>query len=218
MSNFLAYPLEMLPYVVVTILIAFTVHEWAHAITALAFGDDTAKKEGRLSVNPLVHVDLIGLLMVVIVGFGWAKPTPVNRFKLKKRRLGSIVVSLAGPISNLLLAFFAVGIFSYLTSGLGIGEINSIWSIFLTIFIQLNLVLFVFNLIPFPPLDGYQVLVEFLPNRLRAKIQPLEQYAFLIFLIIALTPLYSLTIGPIFNVFIPEILKLMMNFWTGILF
>ncbi|WP_088809686.1 MULTISPECIES: site-2 protease family protein [Listeria] len=218
MSNFLAYPLEMLPYVVVAILIAFTVHEWAHAITALAFGDDTAKNEGRLSINPLVHVDLIGLLMVVIVGFGWAKPTPVNRFKLKKRRLGSIIVSLAGPISNLLLAFLAVGIFSYFTGGLGIGEIDAIWSIFLTIFIQLNLVLFVFNLIPFPPLDGYQVLVEFLPNRLRAKIQPLEQYAFLIFLIIALTPLYAITIGPIFNIFIPKILELMMTFWTGILF
>ncbi|MBC1418748.1 site-2 protease family protein [Listeria fleischmannii] len=196
MSNFLAYPLEMLPYVVVSILIAFTIHEWAHAATALLFGDDTAKNEGRFSINPLVHVDLIGLLMVVIVGFGWAKPTPVNRFKLKKRKLGSILVSLAGPISNLILAFLAVGIFAYFIGGAGGDGLNTIWSNFLTIFIQLNLVLFIFNLIPFPPLDGYQVLVEFLPSRLRAKVQPVEQYAFLIFLIIALTPLYSITIGP----------------------
>ncbi|EMG27104.1 hypothetical protein X560_1513 [Listeria fleischmannii 1991] len=218
MSNFLAYPLEMLPYVVVSILIAFTIHEWAHAATALLFGDDTAKNEGRFSINPLVHVDLIGLLMVVIVGFGWAKPTPVNRFKLKKRKLGSILVSLAGPISNLILAFLAVGIFAYFIGGVGGDGLNTIWSNFLTIFIQLNLVLFIFNLIPFPPLDGYQVLVEFLPSRLRAKVQPVEQYAFLIFLIIALTPLYSITIGPIFNVFIPKILQFMMSFWTGILF
>ncbi|EIA21503.1 site-2 protease family protein [Listeria fleischmannii] len=218
MSNFLAYPLEMLPYVVVSILIAFTIHEWAHAATALLFGDDTAKNEGRFSINPLVHVDLIGLLMVVIVGFGWAKPTPVNRFKLKKRKLGSILVSLAGPISNLILAFLAVGIFAYFIGGAGGDGLNTIWSNFLTIFIQLNLVLFIFNLIPFPPLDGYQVLVEFLPSRLRAKVQPVEQYAFLIFLIIALTPLYSITIGPIFNVFIPKILQFMMSFWTGILF
>ncbi|EUJ52739.1 hypothetical protein MCOL2_12659 [Listeria fleischmannii FSL S10-1203] len=178
MSNFLAYPLEMLPYVVVSILIAFTIHEWAHAATALLFGDDTAKNEGRFSINPLVHVDLIGLLMVVIVGFGWAKPTPVNRFKLKKRKLGSILVSLAGPISNLILAFLAVGIFAYFIGGAGGDGLNTIWSNFLTIFIQLNLVLFIFNLIPFPPLDGYQVLVEFLPSRLRAKVQPVEQYAF----------------------------------------
>lgn len=218
MSNFLAYPLEMLPYVVVSILIAFTIHEWAHAATALLFGDDTAKNEGRFSINPLVHVDLIGLLMVVIVGFGWAKPTPVNRFKLKKRKLGSILVSLAGPISNLILAFLAVGIFAYFIGGAGGDGLNTIWSNFLTIFIQLNLVLFIFNLIPFPPLDGYQVLVEFLPSRLRAKVQPVEQYAFLIFLIIALTPLYSITIGPIFNVCIPKILQFMMSFWTGILF
>lgn len=218
MSNFLAYPLEMLPYVVVSILIAFTIHEWAHAATALLFGDDTAKNEGRFSINPLVHVDLIGLLMVVIVGFGWAKPTPVNRFKLKKRKLGSILVPLAGPISNLILAFLAVGIFAYFIGGAGGDGLNTIWSNFLTIFIQLNLVLFIFNLIPFPPLDGYQVLVEFLPSRLRAKVQPVEQYAFLIFLIIALTPLYSITIGPIFNVFIPKILQFMMSFWTGILF
>lgn len=208
----------MLPYVVVSILIAFTIHEWAHAATALLFGDDTAKNEGRFSINPLVHVDLIGLLMVVIVGFGWAKPTPVNRFKLKKRKLGSILVSLAGPISNLILAFLAVGIFAYFIGGAGGDGLNTIWSNFLTIFIQLNLVLFIFNLIPFPPLDGYQVLVEFLPSRLRAKVQPVEQYAFLIFLIIALTPLYSITIGPIFNVFIPKILQFMMSFWTGILF
>ncbi|EUJ32737.1 putative zinc metalloprotease ywhC [Listeria floridensis FSL S10-1187] len=178
MSNFLAYPLETLPYVVLTILIAFTVHEWAHAFVALLFGDDTAKNEGRLSPNPLVHVDIVGLLMVVIVGFGWAKPTPVNRFKLKKRRLGSILVSLAGPLSNLLLAFIGLGIFMFLMSNSAAVMTNSIWSNFFTIFIQLNLVLAVFNLIPFPPLDGYHILVEFLPQNIRRKLEPFEQYAF----------------------------------------
>ncbi|MHC5252205.1 site-2 protease family protein [Listeria kieliensis] len=218
MSNFLAYPLETLPYVLVSILIAFTVHEWAHASTALLFGDDTAKKEGRLSPNPFVHVDLIGLLMVILVGFGWAKPTPVNRFKLKKRRLGSILVSLAGPISNLLLAFIAMGIFMLLVSHDNAILTGAIWPNFFTIFIQLNLVLFVFNLIPFPPLDGYQIVLEFLPMRFREKIAPLEQYAFLIFLIIALTPLYNFTIGPIFRTVIPFFINSMTGFYQGIFF
>ncbi|MBC1521891.1 site-2 protease family protein [Listeria aquatica] len=218
MSNFLAYPLETLPYVVVTILIAFTVHEWAHAYTALLFGDDTAKREGRLSPNPFVHVDLIGLLMVVLVGFGWAKPTPVNRFNLKKRRLGSILVSLAGPISNLLLAFIAMGIFMFLVSHNHSILTVTIWSNFFTIFIQLNLVLFVFNLIPFPPLDGYQIILEFLPMRFREKIAPVEQYAFLVFLIIALTPLYNFTIGPIFSTVIPFFINGMTEFYQGIFF
>lgn len=218
MSNFLAYPLETLPYVVVTILIAFTVHEWAHAYTALLFGDDTAKREGRLSPNPFVHVDLIGLLMVVLVGFGWAKPTPVNRFNLKKRRLGSILVSLAGPISNLLLAFIAMGIFMFLVSHNHSILTGTIWSNFFTIFIQLNLVLFVFNLIPFPPLDGYQIILEFLPMRFREKIAPVEQYAFLVFLIIALTPLYNFTIGPIFSTVIPFFINGMTEFYQGIFF
>ncbi|WP_239255106.1 site-2 protease family protein [Listeria ilorinensis] len=216
MPSFFAYPLEMLPYVVVTILIAFTIHEWAHALTALAFGDDTAKKQGRLSLNPLVHVDLIGLLMIVIAGFGWAKPTPVNRYKLKKRRLGSICVSLAGPLSNLLLAFIATGIMMLLVKQYGYSD--SIWMNFLGIFIQLNVVLFIFNLIPFPPLDGYQILTEFLPMRFRAKLQPIEQYAFLIFLIIALTPLYNLTIGPIFNFFIPKITQTIQHFFLFLFF
>ncbi|WP_167628770.1 site-2 protease family protein [Listeria valentina] len=218
MSNFLAYPLETLPYVLVSILIAFTVHEWAHAFTALLFGDDTAKKEGRLSPNPFVHVDLIGLLMVILVGFGWAKPTPVNRFKLKKRRLGSILVSLAGPISNLLLAFIAMGIFVFLASHDNSILNGAIWPNFFTIFIQLNLVLFVFNLIPFPPLDGYQIVLEFLPMRFREKIAPLEQYAFLIFLIIVLTPLYNFTIGPIFRTVIPFFINSMTGFYQGIFF
>lgn len=115
MPSFLAYPLEMIPYVLVTLLIAFTIHEWAHALVALAFGDDTAKNEGRLSLNPMVHIDLFGLLMILIAGFGWAKPTPVNRFKLKKRRLGSILVSLAGPVSNLLLAMVGVGVLCFIS-------------------------------------------------------------------------------------------------------
>ncbi|AIS60881.1 site-2 protease family protein [Listeria ivanovii] len=209
MPSFLAYPLELIPYVLVTLLIAFTIHEWAHALVALAFGDDTAKNQGRLSLNPLVHIDLFGLLLILIAGFGWAKPTPVNRFKLKKRRLGSILVSLAGPISNMLLAVIGVGAYAlFLNYSFFAG---SILETFLMVFIQLNIVLFVFNLIPLPPLDGYQVLVEFLPLSARAKLEPVERYAMLIFLVIALTPIAEFTIQPIFNTVIPFIYKIILG-------
>ncbi|MBC1539908.1 site-2 protease family protein [Listeria seeligeri] len=209
MPSFLAYPLELIPYVLVTLLIAFTIHEWAHALVALAFGDDTAKNQGRLSLNPLVHIDLFGLLLILIAGFGWAKPTPVNRFKLKKRRLGSVLVSLAGPISNLLLAIIGVGIYSILLNTSY--EYGSVIPTFLMVFVNLNIVLFVFNLIPLPPLDGYQVLIEFLPLSARAKLEPVERYAMLIFLIIALTPISQFTIQPIFNTVIPFIYRIILG-------
>ncbi|MBC1244214.1 site-2 protease family protein [Listeria welshimeri] len=209
MPSFLAYPLEMIPYVLVTLLIAFTIHEWAHALVALAFGDDTAKNQGRLSLNPLVHIDLFGMLMILIAGFGWAKPTPVNRFKLKKRRLGSVLVSLAGPISNLLLAIVGVGLYA-LFLNYSFFTYGSITETFLMIFVELNLVLFVFNLIPIPPLDGYQILVEFLPMSARVKLEPVERYAMLIFLIIALTPISNFTIQPIFDTVIPFVFKIIL--------
>ncbi|MBF2687481.1 site-2 protease family protein [Listeria welshimeri] len=210
MPSFLAYPLEMIPYVLVTLLIAFTIHEWAHALVALAFGDDTAKNQGRLSLNPLVHIDLLGMLMILIAGFGWAKPTPVNRFKLKKRRLGSVLVSLAGPISNLLLAIVGVGLYA-LFLNYSFFTYGSITETFLMIFVELNLVLFVFNLIPIPPLDGYQILVEFLPMSARVKLEPVERYAMLIFLIIALTPISNFTIQPIFDTVIPFVFKIILS-------
>ncbi|MBC1620027.1 site-2 protease family protein [Listeria welshimeri] len=210
MPSFLAYPLEMIPYVLVTLLIAFTIHEWAHALVALAFGDDTAKNQGRLSLNPLVHIDLFGMLMILIAGFGWAKPTPVNRFKLKKRRLGSVLVSLAGPISNLLLAIVGVGLYT-LFLNYSFFTYGSITETFLMIFVELNLVLFVFNLIPIPPLDGYQILVEFLPMSARVKLEPVERYAMLIFLIIALTPISNFTIQPIFDTVIPFVFKIILS-------
>ncbi|MBC2302143.1 site-2 protease family protein [Listeria welshimeri] len=210
MPSFLAYPLEMIPYVLVTLLIAFTIHEWAHALVALAFGDDTAKNQGRLSLNPLVHIDLFGMLMILIAGFGWAKPTPVNRFKLKKRRLGSVLVSLAGPISNLLLAIVGVGLYA-LFLNYSFFTYGSIIETFLMIFVELNLVLFVFNLIPIPPLDGYQILVEFLPMSARVKLEPVERYAMLIILIIALTPISNFTIQPIFDTVIPFVFKIILS-------
>ncbi|EUJ46493.1 site-2 protease family protein [Paenilisteria rocourtiae] len=211
MDNFLAYSLQDLPYVIVTLLIAFTIHELAHAWVALLFGDDTAKNEGRITFNPLKHVDPIGFIFVIIAGFGWAKPTPVNTYKMKYRKVGSVVVSLAGPVSNLLLAFIGIGLYLlFLQMDVAYSQIILH---FCNLFVSLNLILFIFNLLPLPPLDGYQILSEFLPLKWRLKVQAYENYALLFFLILVITPLSKYTISPIFNTLIPWITGEMFSFY-----
>src|SRR3954452_4865737 len=102
--GFLDYPVSMIAYLAITLMIAFTFHEFAHAYVAYKFGDKTAQKQRRLTLNPLKHLDPIGTILIFIAGFGWARPVPVNRFFFKKPRLAGILVSVAGPLSNLVLA------------------------------------------------------------------------------------------------------------------
>lgn len=156
----------------ITLGIAFTVHEFAHAWTADQLGDDTPRLSGRLSLNPLVHLDLVGSLMLVFAGFGWAKPVPINPFVLQRRTsAGVMIVAAAGPISNMVLAIFA-------SLPLQIGLVDAsagFVQAFLIEFIFLNLILFFFNLIPIFPLDGEKVLNYFLPaggQALLAQIRP----------------------------------------------
>ncbi|RKO62747.1 Zn-dependent protease [Caldibacillus debilis GB1] len=105
LNSILYYDLQSLPFIVISLLIAFTVHEFSHAYFAYKFGDPTAKNQGRLTLNPISHLDPIGTVVLLIAGFGWARPVPVNRFYFKNPRLAGVVVSAAGPLSNLLLAF-----------------------------------------------------------------------------------------------------------------
>jgi Zn-dependent protease len=152
---------------VVVLLIAFTVHELAHAVTADWFGDDTPRQAGRLTLNPLAHLDPIGSLLLLVAGFGWAKPVPINPYALQRRSTYAPVwVSLAGPLSNLGLALLAA-----IPLNLGLLSGNSIDARFLPSpadfaleFIFLNLVLMLFNLIPLFPLDGEKVLYYLAPR------------------------------------------------------
>jgi Zn-dependent protease len=204
-QSFLAYPLREIPFVAITLIIAFTLHEFAHAFVAYKFGDETAKRQGRLTLNPMQHLDPIGTLLIFIAGFGWARPVPVNRFFFKNPRLAGILVSVAGPISNLLLASIGYIIW-YLLLAAGIAEqLPTALPDFLNIFIELNLILFLFNLLPFPPLDGYRVLEDLAPSHLRAKMTQLEPYGSLIFLILVITPLNQYTIQPIFHTVFPVV-------------
>jgi Zn-dependent protease len=209
-SNLFWFDWEFLPIIIVVMLVAFTVHEFAHAWTAWKFGDDTAYLEGRVTLNPMVHLDWIGMLFLLIAGFGWAKPVPVRRSRFRKPRLMSILVTAAGPISNLLLAFLfmllvdvlsAAHVFDHISLAMDqkISNVIHFWII-------INLSLFIFNLIPIPPLDGYRILQEFLPIKLRIELQQREQWGTFIFLLVVfIQPIRAVTIEPLFNLRTPII-------------
>lgn len=174
----------------ITLVIAFTVHEFMHALVAYRLGDPTAKNQGRLSLDPRRHLDVLGSLMVLAFGFGWAKPVPVNPNNLRQGpKTGMAIVAAAGPLSNLALAV----IVALLINGLGIELssfsisrfIPSFGELMLT-FIWLNVVLFFFNLIPIAPLDGFKVLLGFLPYPTAVSFRKLEPVGPLILLLLFL--------------------------------
>lgn len=216
MENFLAFSLQEIPLVAITLMIAFSVHEFAHAFVAYKFGDHTAKNQGRLTLNPIHHLDPIGTILIFIAGFGWARPVPVNRFFFKNPRLAGIAVSIAGPISNLILASLGFIIwFAMVAMGLAAGAPTYVMDFF-NIFIHLNLVLFIFNLLPFPPLDGYRIIEDLVPKTVRPRLTQLEAYGSVIFLILVITPLDQYTIQPIFQFVLPVIADGLGNFFSGI--
>ena len=170
---------------VITLLIAFTVHELAHAVTANYLGDLTPRRMGRITLNPIRHLDPFGTIMLIISGFGWAKPVVVNPNNMRGNpRTSMAVVAAAGPLSNLLMAVaasipFRLGLL-YPSFGAG-GTVPSI-DFLMSEFVWINLILLFFNLIPIPPLDGYKILMGVLPPEMSWRLRPLEQYGFIILL------------------------------------
>lgn len=146
------------------IVFGITIHEYSHVLAAYLQGDDTGKRMGRLSLNPLVHIEPLGIMLLVVAGFGWGRPAPFNPMNLRKPRLGTILVAIAGPISNLVAIIVFGLVFRLLLPLLGLPGDNLL-VIFLVFLIQINLVLMLFNLIPIPPLDGSRILFGLLPAR-----------------------------------------------------
>lgn len=181
-------PLSLIA-VLPALLIAITFHEYAHGKMAALQGDPTPKMTGRLSLNPLKHLDPLGTLMLVVVGFGWAKPVQVNPMYFRDRRKGMIWTSLAGPGMNLVLAYFA---------GLaqGLMKPTGLLAAFFFYLMWYNIVLAVFNLIPIPPLDGSKVLFGLLPPRIAWKLMPLERYGMVILLVLMVTGILGRFLGP----------------------
>lgn len=164
---------------VITLLIAFTIHELSHALVAHWMGDDTAKYAGRITLNPIAHIDPMGALMLLLMGFGWAKSTPINPAQLKRRSpAGVAIVSIAGPISNLILAGMAAIILRLnpLLLNQSNGPILPSLGSFLTGFFLLNIVLAVFNLFPIAPLDGDKILEYLLPPSWNASFERFRPY------------------------------------------
>ena len=176
------------------LIIAMTVHEFAHAVTAVALGDPTPKMQGRLTLNPAAHIDPIGLLMLFLVRFGWAKPVMVNPYNFKHPRRDDILVSLAGPFSNLVTAFLALLVMVLLIK-FGVQMTPGMNTVFSLILIY-NINFAIFNMIPVPPLDGSQVLKQLLPYELARKYHELERYSFLILIVFLMTPILGSILVP----------------------
>lgn len=181
----------------IVLLTAFPVHECAHALAAHWLGDDTAKNQGRISLNPLRHLDLFGTVFMLLAGFGWAKPVPINANNFKNRKVGMAVSSLAGPLSNVLMSYVSIIICKILTySSYSNSYVNALADVFWYATI-LNLGLAVFNLLPVPPLDGSRIFNLVLPEKLYFKVMKYENVIFgILFLSIWLgfldKPLYFL--------------------------
>jgi Zn-dependent protease len=171
-QNPIAFALISIP-----LLYSIILHELAHGWVAYRFGDPTARQMGRLSLNPLRHLDPIGTLLLFIVGFGWARPVPVNFNRLRSRRLGMVCVSAAGVITNILIAFGAV-----LANRLLSSSSSDLPSLLLYFVAQINIILAAFNLIPLPPLDGSKILLAFAPQGLRNFLFRIEPFGLLILL------------------------------------
>ena len=189
----------------VVVLMAISAHEMAHGFVAYKLGDPTAKSMGRLSLNPLKHLDPVGAICMLVFGFGWAKPVIINPYYFKKPKRDTALVSLGGPLANFILAFLAIVIFKILiVAEVPLNWFTNIIATFLSSFISLNIGLGVFNLIPIPPLDGSKIFLPLLPGRLYYDIMRYEHLGWFILVFAlatdVLTPIISTAHSFILNI------------------
>jgi Zn-dependent protease len=209
-------PEELIPRLIiymVVLLLAISAHEAAHAWMSYKFGDDTARLLGRITLNPVAHTDPIGTLLIPIVGFivsamggaffliGWGKPTPVNPLHWRNKDLANVMVSLAGILANLLIAIIAFTILKVMIVkewDLSMSEgLREPVLLFLQFLLTMNISLAVFNLLPFPPLDGSKVLETFLPESMQPVLAILEQYGYLILMVLMYMGFFGAIIQPV---------------------
>jgi Zn-dependent protease len=170
---------------VVALLVGLTFHEFSHALTADQLGDHRPRAMGRLTLNPIAHVDPIGALMLVVAGFGWAKPVMVNPAALRGGRQSMALVAFAGPIANVVVAIVFAIVFRVMAlAGVDTGFFLGL----VALIVQLNILLAIFNLIPIPPLDGYNVLLAYLPPRQAVTLQRYAPYGVIVLLLLIFVP------------------------------
>ncbi len=182
------------------LIIAITIHEFAHALVADKLGDPTPRAYGRLSLNPLKHIDIFGLLALLLIRIGWGKPVPIDSSNFRSPKRDEVLVSLAGPLSNIILAI----IFSLI---LKLTSLSALPSLLISSFIQLNVILAVFNLLPIAPLDGSKIFLGLLPIETSILWQEdMQKYGYIIILLLS----YAGLLFPIINFFATPILKLLL--------
>ena len=203
--------------VLIVILLSMTIHEAMHAFMGYVLGDNTAKEEGRLTLNPIRHIDpvmtiLLPLIMVILHApvFGGAKPVPFNPNRVRFGDWGAALVALSGPITNLVIAFiaFGVGVFSGVIDNAGAVQ-PTIFGLIISTAVSVNLGFFVFNMLPIPPLDGSRILYAVAPNGVRSAMQKIEQNGVLLVMIVVV--LFSDVIGQVMSGCIQAILRVFMN-------
>ncbi|MDD3532043.1 MAG: site-2 protease family protein [Candidatus Shapirobacteria bacterium] len=211
MLNF-SDPFSLLVFAI-SLLFALSIHEAAHAWTANRLGDPTAKFAGRLTINPLAHLDPMGTILLIFFGFGWGKPVPVDEFNLDNPRRDSALISLAGPGANLAAAILG-SLILWLTHRL---NINSLVTVSLMLgLIRLNVILGIFNLLPLHPLDGNKILTGFLPSQIASRVEKITRQHGILLLIFAFLPIFS---GQsLINIILTPMIGLTVNgllFWTN---
>ncbi len=204
---------EALIAAAIIIFVAFPIHEFAHAMAAFQLGDSTAKLFGRVTLDPRAHIDPMGAILLLVAGFGWAKPTPVNPYNLRGGRSGEALVALAGPLSNLILAALAALPLRYIvTVGM---DVPPILFSTLSLLVLFNLLLMIFNLIPIPPLDGSKVVFALMDRQTEMRWRPvLEQYGFLLLIAAIFLPIVPGG-GTIVGVIIQEVMDPLFNLLVG---
>lgn len=196
--------LVALLYFIPILLFSVAVHEFAHAYSSFKLGDRSQLLQGRLTLDPIVHLDIFGFISILLVGFGWGKPVYVDDTNFKNKTRDNMLVSLAGPISNLLIAIISTLILKLLilTNAVSAVEANSFASIIikmLVLLIEFNIIFAVFNMIPLPPFDGSKVLLYFLPHKLKGIMYMLENYSFYIIITLFITGIANSIITPVVN-------------------
>lgn len=181
-------------YMIIPIIVALSVHEWAHAEMAYRLGDPTAAAMGRRTLDPTKHIDPIGIIMLFIFHFGWARPVPFNPYNLRNPKRDTALISIAGPLSNFIMSFIFAIILKVVYP-----LNNSIINTILFFGISINLSLAVFNLIPIPPLDGSKILCAILPNKAEDFFYQHENILYIIMIILLITGLIGGIISPIIN-------------------
>lgn len=189
--------LKMMLYALPGIILGFSFHEFAHAFTAYKLGDDTAKNQGRLTLDPVAHIDPVGFIMLLLVHFGWAKPVPVNTRNFKYPKRDDMLVSIAGPISNFLIAILLAGIIKlFIVFNVPDNFFVQTIATVIGLGVVVNIGLGIFNLLPIPPLDGSHLLFNLLPPKYSYKLMEYSNVIMIIMLVLLFTGVLGGIIGP----------------------